>query len=219
MKSYSIKIEEHEDFGVSGITVHGLNRNYFQPAVGGAQVAHDILEHTVKPHWDGYIDEYMALGGIIAGRIESGAMSIGNRPIVIGDIASDVSSLVRSALCVGDDICAEECNSYIQDESLMEDIRKAVKDGMIEGYEEYYYDEEYAIYEADVKNIVGWICKGIQLFRKRFRNKNIWFISNTVFNTIEEVVDQWVNRNELGDRGILHVNLDTGYVCIDEVWE
>lgn len=215
MKKYSITIQEHQEFGELGIVVD-TGRNYFEPGVDGLVAAHDILEHTVKPHSCGYTDELMAIGGYIAGRVENSYRSFGYREARLDDVRSDINSLFRAALNEdGEDNAfndVEKCNSYLQDEYIMNEIKKEVKNGIMEAYDEW-TDGEFEgqqIDQYDIDSIVGWICKGYQLFKKRFINVNV----NYLFDSIRKECDAFLSNGFEGQSATLYVNFTSGDVYV-----
>ena len=129
MPKFSLQIQEHEDFGYNGIIIK-TDRNYFQPTTG-IGVAHDILEHPTSPHENGYIDEFLAIGSFLAGRIKYGWISEFGRQVNEKDIIADVESLALNSLHLGDDLCPEVCTNYLQDDELMEQIKDYVVSGLL----------------------------------------------------------------------------------------
>jgi len=221
MKKYSLTIKEHEEYGGLGIVVD-TGRDYFEPALDGLVVAHDILEHTVTPHQCGYIDELMALGGYIAGRVACAYNSRGYRAASIDDVSSDIQSLLTAALNeAGDNNFfseIEKCNSYLQDQWIMDQLRKEVKEGIIEAIDEW-TDGEYEAWhidQYDVDSIVGWICKGHQSFNKRFS----WSLRNYgykhLFDSIREASDSFLSNGVEGQTATLHVDFSSNNVFIVE---
>ena len=215
MKKYSITIQEHEEYGGLGIVVD-TGRNYFEPGMDGLVVAHDILEHTVKPHYCGYIDELMAIGGYIAGRVEVGYSARGYQSASINNVSSDIQSLVNATLNDYNDIIftqIEKCNSYLQDQWIMDKLRKNVKEGIIEALDEWsdgeYGEKELADYDID--SIVGWICKGYQLFKKRFSNM---YSYDHLFTSIRKVADNFLSNAIEGQTATLHVDFSSCNVYI-----
>lgn len=206
MKTFHLKIREHLEFGGLGIAFNS-GRDYFQPAVNGLQLAHDILEHTAEPHPNGYIDELMALGGIIAGRMSNGWTTDFGRRITYGDLSSDIFSITYSALSMGDEICPKVCKSYIQDRETMEEIRRNVKRGLVDAINENRetnYETLPSDHGFDVDSIIGWICKGHQLYRKRFNN--VYDVSTYLFDRIAILCDNWLKRGLEGETAKLMVD-------------
>jgi hypothetical protein len=216
MTKFNLVVRDHFDFGSLGVVIENNHRDYFEPAIDGSVVAHDIIEHPKTPHSDGFIDEYIALGGVFAGRICCGWYTPEGRNLDIQDIESDIQSLVYNAICLGNDICVEECKSTLKDKKLVKNIRKAVENGVIEGYSDASDGEDTpAEYLEKIDSITGWICKGIQLFNKRF--KNTFDVSTYVFNRITFVVDEWMKTANEYDRAVLNVNFTTCEVYLNEV--
>jgi hypothetical protein len=220
MPYFHLTIKEHEEYGGNGIYFN-MGREYFQPAMGGLQVAHDILEHPINPHDDGYIDEFMALGGVIAGRVENQWTSQYGRILRIEDLSSDISSLAFSALMNGGSFCPETNRTHLRDQILMNKIRKFVFKGLIEAvneYEDKEYEEIPTEYDFDIDSIVGWICRGYQLFNKRF--SDTYETSIYLFNKIAKVCDDWYKKSEEGDTAKLYVNFSRFTVeLIENDWE
>jgi hypothetical protein len=217
MPCYHLEIREHEEFGLNGIW-YNSGRDYFQPATSGQQFAHDILEHPVKAHVNGYIDELMALGGVLAGRIYSGWHNK-YRQINEEDLRSDIYSLASSALMSQEKLTPKSCNSYLQDSSMMQEIRSFVIKGLKEATNEYYEEEENPPkYDDvfDIDSIVGWICKGYQLFKKRFSDHDMYNLSVYLFNEIAEKSDNFLKGSELGQTAKLYVNFTTMEVRLEE---
>jgi hypothetical protein len=218
MKKYSLTIKEHNEYGGLGIVVD-TGRDYFEPAVDGLVVAHDILEHTVTPHQCGYTDELMALGGYIAGRVAHGYNSRGYRSASISDVSVDIRGLFHASLCesgeYNDFSTIEKCSSYLQDQWIMDQLRKEVKDGIIEAIDEW-TDGEYEAWhldQYDIDSIVGWICKGYQLFKKRFSN---CYNYPHLVDSIRKASDNFLSNGVEGQTATLHVDFTSNNVFIVE---
>ena len=141
MKTYKITVKEHEEHGELGLVVD-VGRPYFEP-FRGLVIAHDILEHTVTPHPNPVVDELMAIGGIVAGRLKCGwNSSRGYRMLDLNDIAMDVSRMAESCFYNGNAFCSLPCNSYIQDKDIVELMRKGIEQGIKQA--EHEVEEEYA---------------------------------------------------------------------------
>jgi hypothetical protein len=218
MKKYSLVIKEHEEYGGLGVVVD-TGRNYFEPGLDGLVVAHDILEHTVTPHQCGYTDELMAIGGYIAGRVECAYNSRGYRSASIDDVSTDIQSLLTAALNEGGDnndfTKIDKCNSYLQDQWIMDKLRGNVKEGIIEALDEWsdgeYGEEELVDYDID--SIVGWICKGYQMFKKRFSNV---YSYNHLFTSIRTAADNFLSDGIEGQTAILCVDFSSCNVFIKD---
>ena len=153
MKTYQLKIKEHE-YGGLGIVLD-TGREYFEPALSGLVVAHDILEHSVNPHVNGYIDEFLALGGILAGRVDSGWCTKYGSRIISDDLKSDIESLAKNALWTDEELCPKVSRNYLQSSDMMDEIRSFVRNGIIDAVNEY-EDAEYKY--IPLKYCRAWIC-------------------------------------------------------------
>jgi hypothetical protein len=217
MKKYSITIQEHQEYGGLGIVVD-TGRGYFEPAMSGLTVAHDILEHTVKPHSCGYTDELMAIGGYIAGRVENCYNSSRYRTARLDDVSSDIQSLFTAALNEdGEDNPfnnIEKCNSYLQDEYTMNELKKEVKEGIMQAYDEWTDGEfeGWQIDQYDINSIVGWICVGYQQFKKRFVNVGNY---NYLFDSIKKKSDAFLSNGFEGQSATLYVDFTSCDVYIE----
>ena len=223
MKKYSVTLREHEEYGEIGIVVD-TNRDYFEPSISGLLAAHDILEHTVQPHVDGIIDELMALGSVIAGRIEYG-YNTKHQTLSLVDIESEVQLLATSCMYVGDNFCVKECNNKLKDKVLMNNLKKCVRNGLIETISEYnkYNDveiQEYLNENYNLDHIVGWICKGYQIFKKRFNNIPDYNYIH-IFDRIAEVCDNFIQNGFEGQNATLFVNYKEARVWleVEDGWE
>jgi hypothetical protein len=218
MKTYSLTIKENEEYGGLGIVVD-TGRSYFGPGLDGLVVAHDILEHTVRPHSCGYTDELMAIGGYIAGRVACDYSSRGFRSSSIDDVSSDIQSLLTAALNEdGDDNVftkIDKCKSYLQDEWTMDKLKKNVREGIINALDEWsdgeYGEEELADYDID--SIVGWICKGYQMFKKRFSNM---YSYDHLFTSIRKAADNFLSDAIEGQTATLCVDFSSCNVYIKD---
>ncbi len=226
MKTYSLTIKEHEEYGGLGIVVD-TGRNYFEPGMDGLVVAHDILEHTVKPHYCGYTDELMAIGGYIAGRVQVGYNSRGYRSASIDDVSNDIQSLFDAALNEDGDnnnfTSIEKCNSYLQDQWIMDKLRKNVKEGIIEALDEWSDGEcgERELVYYDINSIVGWICKGYQAFNKRFSYTLRTYGYRSLFDSIRKESDRFLSNAFEGQTATLHVDFSSCNVYIrgEDDWD
>jgi hypothetical protein len=218
MKTYKLQIREHFETGNLGIVfVGGLNdRDYFEPGLSGEQIAHDILEHPATAHPNGIIDELLALGGFLAGRIQHGYMNRGGRELSIDDLQSDLAYMARHCLVSSEPFCFKPCRSFLRDSAMMAEIKAAVMGGLKEAWEEYldqsrsYADNYKKEIEDlfDVQSTVSWICKGVQVFRKRFSSVSIFDVSDHLFPTIAKECDRWLTNDiEVGDEAKLIVDI------------
>jgi len=217
MKTYKLQIREHFEFGGNGIVfVGGLNgRDYFEPGLSGEQIAHDVLEHPATAHPNGIIDELLALGGFLAGRIQHGYSNRGGRRLSVDDLQSDISFMAKSCLDNSVPFCAKPCNSFLRDSEMMEAIRKSVVGGLHEAWDEYIDNSNVVVGGEkkiedlfDVDSTVSWICKGVQVFRKRFSSVSIFNVSDYLFPTVAKECDKWLQGDvQVGDEARLIVDI------------
>jgi len=219
MKKFHLAIAEHEEYGDNGIILKSQRRQYFEPALAGMTFAHDLLEHPVNPHCDGYVDELRALGGLIAGRIEYGWRSPYGRGISVEALSLDICSLATSSLGEYNSFNVDKCNSYIQDKGLMAEIKTFIRKGLLEAINEY-EDEEYTDipeeYNFDIDSMAGHIAKGYQLFRKRFNHLGYNYI--TLFDDIAKQSGKFIKGGDLGDEAILTVDFKNCRVHLEEFY-
>ena len=214
LKKYKITIEEHQEYGSLGLVVD-TGRGYFEPAIDVLVVAHDILEHTIKPHSCGYTDELMALGGYLAGRVEMQYHSRRYRYASIDDIETDIQLLVDGALNedgIEDNPLTriDKCKSYIECSWTMNKLKELVKKGILNAIN--YWTDDSRVNDYDIDSIVGWICKGYHLFNKRFINIRIY----DLFDNITKVSDNFLSNQVEGLTGTLYVEFSTGIVYIKD---
>lgn len=222
MKTYNLVIAEHEEYGALGVAIQGgLNgRDYFEPATSGLQFAHDLIEHAVNPHNCGYVDELMAFGGIIAGRVENGWLDSRNQYIRVQDIEHDMYGLVsydpdRNLQNV------PQCKHKLQNESLMREIESFIRKGILSALkDDGDFDDnspelasEFANY--DIESLVGWVVKGYQLWNKRFINVCNYEVSVTMFDEISELVNGFMSEGLEGQTAKLCVEFTTGKVYLE----
>lgn len=222
MKTYDLVIAEHEEFGGLGVAIQGeLNgRDYFEPATNGVQFAHDLIEHAVTPHNCGYVDELIALGGIIAGRVENGGLDLRNQYMQVGDLEHDMYGLVsydrdKNLLNV------PPCKSYLQDEDLMSEIEQFIRKGILSALKDNGdFDDNSAelaqeIANYDIQSLVGWVVKGYQVWKKRFNNVDQYAVSVTIFGEIAALVDNFMSESWEGQTAKLSVEFTTGRVYLE----
>ena len=207
MPKFHLTIREHAEFGELGISIKG-SPEYFEPALRGDVVAHDIIEHPVTSNPNGFSDEFMALGGFIAGRVANEYMNRYGRFSYFDDVIADVSSLIT--YMEPDDL--EECKSFIRNKDLMQKIRNSVIKGIMEEKDVEYNE----VNQNDVNNIVGWICKGYQLFNKRFNDT--YAASIILFKNITEECDAFLDNAFEGQEGVLYVNFRDSTAYVEEVY-
>jgi hypothetical protein len=103
----------------------------------------------------------------------------------------------------------------------MNKLRELVKKGILDAINEWMdgYDidamneeNDSRIGDYDIDSIVGWICKGHNLFNKRFNNINIY----DLFDNIRKVSNNFLSNQIEGMTGTLFVEFSTGNVYIEE---
>jgi hypothetical protein len=199
MKVYRLKVKEHEEYGL-GLVVD-VGRPYFEP-LQGLSIAHDVLEHTIKPHPNPYIDELMALGGLIAGRVETGWCSQYGRWSRVSDIAADVEVLASGCINSGKYLEWGGCKAHLlHNTHLKDDIRDAV----LKGIKDAEYECEESI-DCDIDSTTAWIIKGYQAYKKRFRRLGNYGVANTIFNSIATCCDNLLKQANDGETYSLHVD-------------
>jgi hypothetical protein len=200
---YLLEVRENPEYGGNGLIIKNIGRDHFEP-LNGQVIAHDIIEHPVKAHSNCYIDEFMALGAIVGGRIENGYFTAGHRYLSFYDITSDITQLAVSSFYSGYNLVLP-CNFRLRSDDLeiTDQIRSAVRKGLSSVSNE--IGERYDFTDQTVSYITGWICKGYSLFKKRFQGLQIYDICNHLFDTIKEECDRFLNCAEIGDQAYLHV--------------
>ena len=188
---YRLKVQHHEEFGDDGAIIISPKtkvRNYHDP-VTGLGIAHDIIEHPTKIHEDPYIDELMALGAMLAGRGENSLYD------EYALLRYEVERLLESypySLMVGS---AYQKNKRIKDHDVVNRITQSVKNAIDLRFLQ---DELDSPLEVDENLIISWICEGYTRYKKRFGHLDLYDISNHVFDTIKEKVDEWLKTADVG---------------------
>ena len=212
---YLVEVREHPEYGEKGLIIKGIGRDYFEP-LNGQTIAHDIIEHPVKAHPNCYVDEYLALGGTIAGRIEN-AYFTGYRYMNFDDIASDIIQLAVGHFCSDGYIdLVLPCSFRLRDDGLEEQIRHSIRKGLSSVSDE--IGEDYTFTEETVKYITAWICKGYGLFKKRYQGLQLYDISNHLFDQIKEKSDRFLKYAEVGCQANLYIVFNR-YTCrLEEIY-
>lgn len=200
---YRLRIEEHQEYGEKGVTIISPNRrDYHDPATSGFTLAHDIIEHPVNPHPDPFIDELLALGGFVAGRVENNHISniygltTGIRGLL--DYAPD--SFMENSLYPN--------NTKLKSVENYSKIKEAVK--LVNS--EYSRESEEDIVHFNDQLVTSWVCEGYRRFKNRFRRYDAYYICNHMFPEIEKKVDYWINNAEYLDEADLFVRFSDYYV-------
>jgi hypothetical protein len=205
MKIYKLQIKEHEEYGGLGVIVD-TGRPYFEP-LNGTVVAHDIIEHTVKPHPCSVTDELLALGGIMAGRVEHGWDGGKRRRISSDDVAGDVARLAENCFHGQGYFCEKGASSHLKDKEIEQQIRIVVASGIKQAESEVEADLDY-----DVNSATAWICKGYQAYKRRFRGLDGYSIANHLFDEIAVCCNKLIVDGDEGRTAFLHVEFNS-YRC------
>ena len=213
MKNYKLTVAENQLTGEIGVIVC-TGRKYHDPW-NGTVAAHDILEHPATPHNDPFIDEFMALGAMAAGRIATSHRSFSRlRADSFDDLSSDIARLVLER---PQQLCPISSRNRVRDSRIVSDFRDCVKAGIKEA--RYELEEEgdtmREINEEELSSIVGWMCKGYSLYRARFRRSpdNAIYL----FDLIQKEVDSWLSDNNFeGAEATLCVDFTNCYCHIAE---
>jgi len=211
---YNLVIREHEDYGENGIVILDGKRDYFDPALRGSQIAHDLLEHPVRAHNCGYTDELMAIGGVLWMRLDTGYSTNPYRNVSELDVASDIVSLANYY----------EGSKFVETNSgakhlchenwAMETIESALD--KVRG--DYYAEHSQSICWSR-SNVRSWIVEGYQRAAKRYRDLDSYNMSHGLFKEISKITDKWLKHGELEDRAVLHVTLSKYKATLTETYE
>jgi hypothetical protein len=206
MKIYKLQTREHEEYGGLGVIVD-TGRPYFEP-FNGLVAAHDIIEHPVKPHLCSVTDELLALGGIMAGRVEYGWTYLRDRckSISSDDVATEVARLSESCFHGQGYFCKKEV-SHLKDKEIEQEIRIAVVSGIKQAESEVEANLDY-----DVNSATAWICKGYQAYKRRFRDLDGYSISNHLFDEIADCCNKLIKDGDEDRTAFLHVEFNS-YRC------
>lgn len=213
MKHYKLTTARNQFTGEVGVIVC-TGREYHDP-FDGTTAAHDILEHPATPHHDPYIDEFMALGAIAAGRIAMNHRSFSRpRTDSFDDLKAEIARLIVER---PQRLCSIPSRNRVKDSRIVSNFRDCVEAGIEEA--RYELEEEgdtmREINEEELSSIVGWMCKGYSLYRARFRRSpdNAIYL----FDLIQKEVDSWLSDNDFeGAEATLCVDFTNCYCHIAE---
>ena len=216
IQTYNLRIEEHPEYGDNGIKWDAEGRDYFEPAIGGTQLAHDILEHPVNPHSNGLIDEFMALGALVYIRMETGYRSnrgAYSRGIEDSDVYSDIANLLQY-----DDYGIPSPGRKVPHGFDLKDyFLELVDQGIKEFYGEIAYGgDKIERLPSHYKNsIANYMAIGYRLAQKRFPCK---WDAKRLFTAIEDAANTFLSdyKEMEGTEAVLTVNYKTGQVWIKE---
>lgn len=213
---YLLETREHPEYGAKGLVILGSKRNYLEPGEGNV-VAHDLLEHATKPHPNKFIDEFIALGGILFVRIETGYQD-GTRYLNLEDLAYDICQVVYEETCENPSypsIGPGLRNYKTRNICLLETVRSCVAKSRVIYQEEYghSYNQRY----NNPSIIEGWVCKGYQLAKKRFNRVGLDACEvSWLFGEIEKACNQVLKTAEIGQRFYLNLSLERPQCYITE---
>lgn len=214
---YKLVVEGHLEFGTLGLTVEGFrvhdDQEYFQPG-DGLVVAHDLLEHPVRRHPNPYIDELLALGGVIWVRGEHGWLNQYGRPIGSSDFGSDIDMLVSASSW--DDDWQIESPGIVRTRN--DELRDIITDSLSYAREllESEYDEKIEMNERDIR---AWITRGYQTTNRRYRSLGLRPIQvQSLFYQIQQECDDFLRHSEEGRRALLSICLSDCRCYLEEVY-
>jgi hypothetical protein len=203
---YRLQIKEHEEIGLPMAIILGSRSRSYHDPVMGTGIAHDILEHPTKIHPDPFIDELLALGGIIAGRYQNtyNMRITGLKNVLYALMDQAPESFMMNS--------SYPNNKTLKNKERFEEIRTIVSEAIQELNENSSSDEDefHQLYLKQINEplIVSWMCEGYSRFKKRFRCYDLYDISNYMFDSIEHKLDQWIQWAELEDTADLYVNFN-----------
>jgi len=210
MKTFLV-VAENQELGYNGILTQD-SPDHFEPGTG-LTLAHDILEH-VASHPDPYVDEFMALGAMVAVRVEQG-YRYSSRYLKMEDLANEVYTLVQSMYWQGETLT--EPTTLPQGHDLWQEVLSHTEEG-INNFLEEEDDENIIIPENLAENITAWVIEGYENCLQHYGGHNLYGICH-LFKDIAEQCDKWLKYAEIGDRAILTMDLESGKVILEEYWE
>jgi hypothetical protein len=218
MNTYKLTQHNNDTFSVD------TGRDYFEPIARGEYflVSHDIIEHTEVPHPDNAIDELMAIGAMLAGRLsfcmpykkwvkDRSYLSIEKYPDFlrsnsIRKIGRYLTAVLGERLDLN--LLSEVCDQNYTREASFGEVYSSIESGLAKYLESHQVTKDSVVPESyfhNIKNITNWIHHGGNLFHKRFSKPAE--VSNIVFDKIQKRVEYW-HCNYGGD-GLLCVDFDT----------
>ncbi|GAF95381.1 unnamed protein product, partial [marine sediment metagenome] len=174
--------------------------------------------------------EFMALGASYWLRCESGYNE--SRSRVSRDqaenIAADFPELFRHIRDEGFTLTDPGNVEPIEDEYTDEALQRCARMGVdtVDQEETYQYDDDDERCEVldafcsdqTVERITGWLRKGYVRATERFEHHDAFTLAETVFNTIEERLDDWLKRGEgEGTEVEITIDLENYHVSIETV--
>lgn len=197
--------KEDEETGLSGLVpVWMPNGN------STTQVAHDVLEHVLPGDHTPIEDELMALGAVLALRIENDALTryrshADQLAILVANVIQDVEryDLPLPRRCPSRGLGEE----YAWAEDLIsQGATKGIEIARKEmDYDKTFEEEEAAVF-ADIPalraNIVGYLRKGYRKAVRRYANRDLYTVGQVLFKRLNEASEKLVSSEmlEVGDR-------------------
>ncbi|MFN5920173.1 MAG: hypothetical protein ACK45I_02615 [Bacteroidota bacterium] len=215
---YQLEIQEHEDSGDFGIVITNVRHPYFEPAVSGLTLAHDIVEHPFTPHQDGIADELQALAGLYWVRYLTRWQNdrLHFEPLGKESFVFEIPRLIEPFLYHSAPAIPECELRYVRDSDFSRFMDNVIAEG-IELTKREHDDAEEMIdnMSDDIKiHFKRWMCAGYQKIRSRFPNR---YFALEVFDQIRQVSDTWLNNCEVaGQRAELEVIISREFVRLEE---
>lgn len=211
MKTFNLVVAANQELGFNGILAQN-SPGHFEPGTG-LTLAHDILEH-VASHPDPYVDEFMALGAMVAVRVEQGYHN-GYRYMEMGVLANEVYTLVQSMYWQGETLT--EPATLPQGHDLWEEVLSLTEKGINDflGEED---DENVTIPENLAENITAWVIEGYENCLQHYEGQDLYSICH-LFKKIAEQCDKWLKEAEIGYEATLTLDFESCEAILEEVWE
>lgn len=215
---YQLEIQEHEDSGDFGIVITNVRHPYFEPAVSGLTLAHDIVEHPFTPHQDGIADELQALAGLYWVRYLTRWQNdrLHFEPLGKESFVFEIPRLIEPFLYHSAPAIPECELRYVRDSDFSRFMDNVIAEG-IELTKREHDDAEEMIdnMSDDIKiHFKRWMCVGYQKIRSRFPNN---YFALEVFNQIKDVSDRWLHNCEFaGQKAELEVIISREFAWLTE---
>jgi hypothetical protein len=215
---YQLEIQYHDDSGDLGIVITNVRRPYFEPALNGITLAHDIIEHPFTPHQDGIADELQALAGLYWVRYLTRWRNdrLYSEPLDRVSFVFEIPRLIEPFLYHSAPAIPECELRYVRDSDFSRFMDNVIAEG-IELAKREYDDAKEMIdnMSNDIEiHFKRWMCVGYQKIRSRFSNN---YFALEVFDQIRQVSDAWLNNCEFaGQRAELQVIIGREFVQLTE---
>lgn len=204
--TYTLTTSMNENQGYLGILVKN-SPDHFEPSTG-LTVAHDILEH-ISNHLDPYADEFMALGAMVAIRVENGYRYLDMEVLEYG-----VYSLVRSMFYLEESLTEPDTLPVDHDlwAQVLDFSEKGINNFLEEEEGEVDFPDNFAEY------ITAWIIKGYENCLRHYGGQDLYGI-RYLFNSIAVQCDKWLGTSEEGYEATLTLDFESSTAILEEVWE